>query len=212
MFTGLVEGVGTVVRLSSRGGVRVIVLKVPVSFGDLKEGESLSVSGVCLTVVKAGKGEATLEAVPETLKRTSLANLRTGSKVNLERALIGNSRLGGHFVQGHVDGTGKINSIHPAGESREVEIVAGPEIVKYLVEKGSVALDGVSLTVVSAGADSFRMALIPHTLGHTTLASWRIGDEVNIEVDILSKYAERQLKQGGKRVMTPEWLAEQGFK
>jgi len=196
----------------------VIVLKVPGSFGDLREGESLSVSGVCLTVVKAGKGEATLEAVPETLKRTSLANLRAGSKVNLERALIGNSRLGGHFVQGHVDGVGKINPIHQAGESREVEIVAGPEIVKYLVRKGSVALDGVSLTVTEVSEDGFGVVLVPHTLKHTTLGSWKVGEEVNIEVDILSKYVARHLVPGArpgmpaeKRELTLEWLAEEGY-
>lgn len=211
MFTGLVEGVGTVVRMVSRGGGRAITLKVPPSFKDLKKGDSLALSGACLTVSETGRGEITLEAVPETLKRTTLAGLRVGSKLNLERALQAESRLGGHFVQGHVDGVGAIKAIRRTGASREVEVGAGPEILRYLVEKGSVALDGVSLTLVSVRENAFNVALIPHTLGHTTLGSWRIGDDVNIEVDVLSKYVERHLKREEKHSMTPEWLAEKGF-
>ena len=212
MFTGLVEGVGTVVRLVSRGGGRAITLKVPPSFKDLKIGDSLALSGACLTVAATHRGEVTLEAVSETLKRTTLAGLRVGNKLNLERALQAESRLGGHFVQGHVDGVGEIKAIRRAGGSLEVEVSAGSEILKYLVEKGSVALDGVSLTLVSVRENTFIVALIPHTIGHTTLGSWRIGDEVNIEVDILSKYVEQHLKREEKHSMTPEWLAEQGFR
>jgi riboflavin synthase len=212
MFTGLVEGIGTVARLASRGGGREIILKVPPSFKDLKTGDSLCVSGACLTVTGAGPGEVVLEAIPETLKRTTLGRLAVGEKLNLERALTPDSRMGGHFVQGHVDGVGVIKAIRRMGGSQEVEIKAGPEILKYLVEKGSVALDGVSLTLVSVGEDSFQVALIPHTQKHTTLGAWQVGDEVNLEVDILAKYVERLLNPEKKRSITAEWLAEQGFK
>jgi riboflavin synthase len=212
MFTGLVEGVGNVVRLASKGGGKEITIRVPSSLESLNPGDSLSLSGACLTVVKANKEEVVLEAIPETLSRTTLAGLKIGSKLNLERAILAGSRLGGHFVQGHVDGVGVIQAIRRKGESSEIEVQAGLEIMKYLVEKGSVALDGVSLTLVSISPDSFKVALIPHSQKHTTLGNWQVGDEVNIEVDLLSKYVERFLKPEKKSTITPEWLAEQGFK
>lgn len=200
------------VGLASKGGGKEITLKVPGSLNDLKPGDSLSLSGACLTVERVNKGEVILEAIPETLSRTTLAGIKVGTKLNLERAMKAESRLGGHFVQGHVDGVGMIQSIRSQGDSTEVGIKAGPDIIRYLVEKGSVALDGVSLTLVSISPNSFKVALIPHTQKHTTLGNWKVGDEVNIEVDILSKYVERFLKPEKKSALTPEWLAEQGFK
>lgn len=211
MFTGLVEGIGTVVRLASKGGGREITLKVPPSFKDLKPGDSLCVSGACLTVTKSEPGEVVLDAIPETLKRTTLNKLAVGAKVNLERALTPDKRLGGHFVQGHVDGVGVIRAIRRKGESHEVEINALPEIMKYLAEKGSIALDGVSLTLVSVTEESFQVALIPLTLAQTTLRDWRVRDEINIEVDILAKYVERLMRPEKKHAITAEWLAGQGF-
>jgi len=218
MFTGLVEGIGTVVRLSTRGKVKRITLLVPVTFMELKAGDSLAVSGACLTVVDVKKREVTLEAVPETLSRTTLAGMRAGSKVNLERAVRADSRLGGHFVQGHVDGVGKVTAIHRLGETWVVTVSAPGEILAGLVEKGSLALDGVSLTVTALSDHGLEIALVPHTLKHTTLGSWKVGEEVNIEGDILSKYVARHLTPGvhpgmpaEKRELTLEWLAEEGY-
>jgi len=218
MFTGLVESVGKVARVSTRGKVKRITLSVPAALNDLKAGDSLAVSGTCLTVVEVKKGEVTLEAVPETLSRTTLGKLRTGSKLNLERAVRADSRLGGHFVQGHVDGVGKITAIRRLGETWVVAISAPGEILKGLVLKGSVALDGVSLTISEVSGDGFGVVLVPHTLKHTTLGSWKEGGEVNIEGDILSKYVARHLTPGArtgslaeKRELTLEWLAEEGY-
>jgi riboflavin synthase len=218
MFTGLVEGIGTVVRLSTRGKVKRITLSIPATFIDLKAGDSLAVSGTCLTVVDVKKGEVTLEAVPETLSRTTFAGMRAGNKVNLERAVRADSRLGGHFVQGHVDGIGKVSAVHRLEEIWVVTVSAPGEILKGLVEKGSVALDGVSLTITEVSGDGFGVVLVPHTLKHTTLGSWKVGEEVNIEGDILSKYVARHLASGvhpempaEKRELTLEWLAEEGY-
>ena len=218
MFTGLVEGIGTVARVSTRGKVKRITLSIPATFIDLKAGDSLAVSGTCLTVVNAKKGEVTLEAVPETLSRTTLGKLRAGTRVNLERAVRADSRLGGHFVQGHVDGVGKVTTIRRLGETWVVAVSAPGEILVGLVEKGSVALDGVSLTITEVGGDGFEVVLVPHTLKNTTLGSWKVGGEVNIEGDVLSKYVARHLAPGGrtrslaeKRELTLEWLAEEGY-
>jgi len=218
MFTGLVEGIGTVARVSTRGKVKRITLSIPATFIDLKAGDSLAVSGTCLTVVNAKKGEVTLEAVPETLSRTTLGKLRAGTRVNLERAVRADSRLGGHFVQGHVDGVGKVTTIRRLGETWVVAVSAPGEILVGLVEKGSVALDGVSLTITEVGGDGFGVVLVPHTLKNTTLGSWKVGGEVNIEGDVLSKYVARHLAPGGrtgslaeKRELTLEWLAEEGY-
>jgi riboflavin synthase len=218
MFTGLVEGIGTVARHSTRGKVKRITLSIPAAFMDLKAGDSLAVSGTCLTVVNAKKGEVTLEAVPETLSRTTLGKLRAGSKLNLERAVRADSRLGGHFVQGHVDGVGKVTTIRRLGETWVVAVSAPGEILAGLVEKGSVALDGVSLTITEVSGDGFGVVLVPHTLKHTTLGSWKEGGEVNIEGDLLSKYVARHLAPGArtgslaeKRELTLEWLAEEGY-
>lgn len=218
MFTGLVEGIGTVARVSTHGKVKRIALSVPAAFNDLKAGDSLAVSGACLTVVNVKKGEVTLETVPETLKRTTLGKLRTGTRVNLERAVRADSRLGGHFVQGHVDGVGKVTTIRRLGETRVITVSAPGEILAGLVEKGSVALDGVSLTITEVSRDGFGVVLVPHTLKHTTLGSWKGREEVNIEGDILSKYVARHLRPGTqgalpeeKRELTLEWLAEEGY-
>ncbi len=218
MFTGLVEGIGTVARVSTHGKVKRITLSVAAAFMDLKAGDSLAVSGVCLTVVNVKKGEVTLEAVPETLNRTTLARMRAGTRVNLERAVRADSRLGGHFVQGHVDGVGKVTTIRRLGETWMVAVSAPGEILAGLVEKGSVALDGVSLTITEVSGDGFGVVLVPHTLKHTTLGSWKEGGEVNIEGDILGKYVARHLAPGArtgnlakKRELTLEWLAEEGY-
>jgi len=191
MFTGIVEEVGRVV------GVAELRLEVACGFGDLGIGDSIAVNGVCLTVMElADLGDEitfAAELSEETLARTSLGNLTVGSPVNLERPVPAGGRLGGHVVQGHVDGTGLVRSLEPQEGSVVMWIQAPGGLRRYLVEKGSVAVDGVSLTVASLQEGAFSVALIPHTLTSTTLHSKAPGDVVNLEVDILAKYVESLL-------------------
>jgi riboflavin synthase len=192
MFTGLITEVGRIEELrADRDGARLRI--VTELAGELREGDSVAVNGVCLTATAVeGSGFAT-EAMPETLQRSSLGELRGGDAVNLELALRAADRLGGHVVQGHVDGTGIVARVQAAGISRVIEIEAEPELTRYLVEKGSVAVDGVSLTVSSLGEDTFAVSLIPETLARTTLGALAAGSKVNIEVDVLAKHVERLL-------------------
>ncbi len=194
MFTGIVEEMGT---LSAReqttaaaGGAR-LVFNAAVVTGGTAVGDSISVNGCCLTVVDQGPGWWAAEAVAETLSRTNLADIRVGDPVNLERALALGSRLGGHLVQGHVDGVGEVVRAAP-----DLQVNAPEEVRRYLVEKGSVTVDGISLTVVAVTADGFTVAVIPHTMAVTTLGRRRPGDRVNLEVDVMAKYAERLLAAG----------------
>ena len=192
MFTGLIEDIGSIESLDSGGdGAR---LRIATRLGaEVATGDSVSVNGVCLTATAVDDGGFATEAMPETLQRSSLGGLSEGDSVNLELALRAADRLGGHVVQGHVDGTGTVASIQPEGISRVVEIEAEPELTRYLVEKGSVAVDGVSLTVSSLGEDTFAVSLIPETLARTTLGALAPGSKVNIEVDVLAKHVERLL-------------------
>jgi riboflavin synthase len=190
MFTGLIADLGRVVELDTgAGGARLRIATALA--GEVKEGDSVAVDGVCLTATAVdGEGFRT-EAMPETLQRSSLASLAAGDAVNLELALRAADRLGGHLVQGHVDGTGTVIAVQPEGISRVVEIEAEPELTRYLVEKGSVAVNGVSLTVSALGEGSFSVSLIPETLTRTTLGAIAPGAKVNIEVDVLAKHVER---------------------
>jgi riboflavin synthase len=190
MFTGLIADLGRVVELDTgAGGARLRIATALA--GEVKEGDSVAVDGVCLTATAVdGEGFRT-EAMPETLQRSSLASLAAGDAVNLELALRAADRLGGHLVQGHVDGTGTVIAVQPEGISRVVEIEAEPELTRYLVEKGSVAVNGVSLTVSALGEGSFSVSLIPETLTRTTLGAIASGAKVNIEVDVLAKHVER---------------------
>ena len=190
MFTGLIADLGRVVELNTgAGGARLRIATALA--GEVKEGDSVAVDGVCLTATAVdGEGFRT-EAMPETLQRSSLASLAAGDAVNLELALRAADRLGGHLVQGHVDGTGTVIAVQPEGISRVVEIEAEPELTRYLVEKGSVAVNGVSLTVSALGEGSFSVSLIPETLTRTTLGAIASGAKVNIEVDVLAKHVER---------------------
>jgi riboflavin synthase len=190
MFTGLIADLGRVVELDAgAGGARLRIATALA--GEVKEGDSVAVDGVCLTATAVdGEGFRT-EAMPETLQRSSLASLAAGDAVNLELALRAADRLGGHLVQGHVDGTGTVIAVQPEGISRVVEIEAEPELTRYLVEKGSVAVNGVSLTVSAIGEGSFSVSLIPETLTRTTLGAIAPGAKVNIEVDVLAKHVER---------------------
>ena len=154
-------------------------------------GDSVAIAGVCLTVVDGDRRTLAFDAVPETLERTTLGRLAAGSAVNLEPALRAGEPLGGHYVQGHVDGTGRVRSVEPEGDGRRVWIDAPPEVLRYCVEKGSVTVDGVSLTIAALDDAGFAVALVPHTLAVTTLGSLAAGDEVNLEADVLAKYVER---------------------
>lgn len=187
MFTGLVEELG---RFDGRAGARLRFAS-PAVVGDPEVGDSIAVNGVCLTVVAGGPGWWEADVVDETLARTALADLAEGDPVNLERPLRATDRLGGHIVQGHVDAVGRVVSAAP---DLEVALPRGAGL-RYVAPKGSVAVDGVSLTVVDVGADRFRVAVIPHTAGATTLGRRRPGDRVNVEFDILAKYVERLLRQ-----------------
>jgi riboflavin synthase len=188
LFTGLVADLGTVAAVeASDAGVR---LTVRTALG-LSEGDSVAVNGVCLTATSLPDGAFTADVMHETLRRSSLGALEEGSKVNLELPLRADDRLGGHFVQGHVDGLGKIWDVREEGFSHVVTIGAPPEIMRYVVEKGSIAVDGVSLTVSGLGDDWLQVSLIPETLERTTLGDATTGTPVNLEVDVLAKYVER---------------------
>lgn len=187
MFTGIVEEVGTV-RASGQGRLAIAARIV---MPTLEIGGSINVNGTCLTVTTLESGEFTVDVVPETLRRTNLGLLRPNSPVNLERPLRADGRLDGHIVQGHVDGTGTIGEISADGEALMVRIVVPERLARYVVEKGFIAVDGVSLTVVHCDEAGFSVTVIPHTRDHTIFGSRSVGDAVNIEIDILAKYVER---------------------
>ncbi|MFD5490133.1 riboflavin synthase [Streptomyces virginiae] len=196
MFTGIVEELGEVTAVEPLQEASRFRLRGPLVTEDAKHGDSIAVNGVCLTVVETADGEFTADVMQETLNRSSLGALTKGSRVNLERPMALGGRLGGHLVQGHVDGTGEILSRTPS-EHWEIVKVALPEnLSRYVVEKGSITVDGVSLTVVEAAADWFTISLIPTTLALTTLGIKQPGDPVNLEVDVLAKYVERLLAAG----------------
>lgn len=194
MFTGLVEGMGTIRECVSEGpGTRLVIAPPTELLAGTVPGDSVAINGCCLTVVVAHDNCWTFEAGPETLGRTNLGEAHPGDRVNLERALPANARLGGHFVQGHVDGCGTVERIVSDGSWVTIWFRVAEELTRQMVSKGSVAVDGVSLTLVDVEAERFSVALIPHTLGVTTLGTRREGDRVNIETDILGKYVEKML-------------------
>jgi riboflavin synthase len=190
VFTGLVADLGTVSDVvATPDGVR---LQVATSLAaELSEGDSVAVNGVCLTAVSADEQAFTAEVMNETLRRSSLAEVAAGARVNLELPLRAQDRLGGHVVQGHVDGVGAVSGVEDDGFARVVTIDAPPELLRYVVEKGSIAVDGVSLTVSSVSPDTFAVSLIPETLERTNLGAAAPGTPVNLEVDVLAKYVEK---------------------
>jgi riboflavin synthase len=188
VFTGIVEERGDVVEVEQLPDAARLTVAGPLVTRDARHGDSIAVSGVCLTVVDVADGRFTVDVVHETLQRSSLAKVHAGDRVNLERAMAAGARLGGHIMQGHVDGTGVFLSRDEVGLTR---FALPPRLARYVVEKGSIAVDGVSLTVVSVTADQFSVALIPTTLSLTTLGERGAGDMVNLEVDVIAKYVER---------------------
>jgi riboflavin synthase len=194
VFTGIVEELGEVTAKEDLGDFARFAIRGPVVTSDARHGDSIAVNGVCLTVVDVRPdGTFTTDVMGETLNRTSLRAVGVGSRVNLERAAAVNGRLGGHIVQGHVDGTGHIIARTPAEHWQVVRIALPTSLARYVVEKGSITVDGVSLTVSAVGHDWFEVSLIPTTLESTTLGAAEVGSQVNLEVDILAKYVERLL-------------------
>jgi riboflavin synthase len=196
VFTGIVREVGLTVAIAgSRDGIQ-IEIEAPATAAMTSVGDSISIDGCCLTAVAAGAANIAFEAVPETLGRTSLGGLSAGARVNVEPALRAGQPLGGHYVQGHVDGVGAVRSVADEGDGRRIWIDAQPEILRYAVEKGSITVQGVSLTIAGLDERGFAVALVPHTLAATTLGELETGRVVNLEADVLAKYVERLLIDG----------------
>ena len=213
MFSGIVEEVGTVRRLERRGlSARLEVAAQRVLEGT-RVGDSIAINGACLTVTALSGGTFTVALAPETLRRTNLGDLRPGNPVNLERSLTVGARIGGHFVQGHVDGVGRMEALTPEGDAIIARFGAPPQVMHYVVPKGFIAVDGMSLTVVERLADSFTVSLIPYTLAHTIAGRYQVSDLVNLEADILGKYVERFLASQKTTGSGLSWesLATHGF-
>ena len=208
MFTGIVEGLCPVIGIQ-RGGTWRVSIELGELAADVKPGDSVAIDGACLTAVAVEGGRVDFEAIGETLARTTLKDLRVGRKVNIERSLRVGDRLGGHFVAGHVDAVGTIRAKEPRPDQTLLRVTIPAELMRFVAVKGSVAVDGVSLTVVEVGRDGFAVALIPFTLEHTTLGFKGPGDAVNVEVDLLARYVARQLEREGG--LTEETLREHGF-
>lgn len=206
MFTGLVETIGRVAsaRRSSDGGLRLTIDLGPTVAEGVKPGDSINISGVCQTVVAVAAGRAEFDCVPETLRKTTLGDLRAGRRVNLERSLHASARIGGHFVTGHVDAAGAVVERRQSGAEHLIRIRVPRPLTAEMVARGSVAVDGVSLTIVEAGDEDFTVALIPLTLRETTLGALAVGDAVNVETDILAKYVGRIL---GSRAASAEGIS-----
>lgn len=219
MFTGIIEEKGTVLDIYKTSVAARIKVAGNRIFSDLKIGDSVAVNGVCLTAAEISEETFTADVMNETFSRSSLAELKKGSHVNLERAMSAGGRFGGHIVAGHVDGTGKIRGIEKDDNAVRYEIEAAQEILRYIVEKGSVAIDGISLTVTEVDSDSFSVSVIPHTAKETVLSEKNIGDRVNLENDIIGKYVERLMgfRQEKKENynksddITMDFLAENGY-
>lgn len=217
MFTGIIEETGLVRSLRTTASGALLIIEAGGTAPGLKRGHSVAVNGVCLTVVEKSDRSFSCDLSAETLGRSSLGKMRPGLLVNLERPLAVGDRLGGHFVQGHVDGIGTLTSAAPAGEGVEMEFWVPSEFERYLVSKGSVAVDGISLTVAALKRNAFVVAVIPHTFRATNLRILKVSDAVNLEADILAKYFERFFQLGmtaersPKKTLTVESLKEQGY-
>lgn len=209
LFTGIVEEVGKISSVQSKSQSLELVISCSLILEDMKRGDSIAVNGVCLTVSSFAHQSFTADVIPETFKSSALKELASGSPVNLERAMPANGRFGGHFVSGHIDGIGKIRAVRKEANAWTKEIEIEPALMKYVMHKGSVAIDGTSLTIFGLGARSIIISLIPTTQEDSVLGNKGIGAQVNIECDLLAKYTERIQQTAPK--MTRNWLAENGF-
>ena len=215
MFTGIVEELGQVKALSLRGNSGTLTVKAKKVLEGTKIGDSIAVNGVCLTVTNMKNNEFSADVMAETVRRSSLGALRDGSYVNLERAMAADSRFGGHIVSGHIDGTGAITQVRRDDNALWYTVEASPALLRYIVEKGSIAMDGISLTVAAVEADRFSVSVIPHTAAVTALGRKRPGDVVNLETDIIGKYVEKLLRPAEPAApragLSLEFLMENGF-
>lgn len=218
MFTGIVEEIGSIKGISKGANSAVLTLSAKKVLEDVNLGDSIAVNGVCLTVISYRQDEFTVDVMHETMDRSSLSSLKAGSKVNLERAMIANGRFGGHIVSGHIDGTGKIVSVKKDDNAIWYQISADKKILKYIIEKGSITIDGISLTVARVTDRDFSVSIIPHTLENTILAYKSEGHIVNLENDCIAKYVEKLMnfgnldsKQENKHEITREFLLKNGF-
>jgi riboflavin synthase len=218
MFTGIIEAVGSIVAMESKGSdVSVRVRSGKLDLRDVKLGDSIATNGVCLTVVQLPGDGYIADVSGETIARTGFADYQAGQRVNLEKALMPTSRLGGHLVSGHVDGVGKIVAVKPLGRAMEYWVEAPRELARYIAEKGSITVDGISLTVNSVEGARFRLTIVPHTSGETTVGEWKVGSRVNLEVDVIARYLERLVLGDKAAEMAPAsgvtmaMLAENGF-
>ena len=216
MFTGIVEETGTLRSLSRGSKSCVIHVQCSTVLEDTRIGDSIAVNGICLTVTSVESGGFTADVMNETLSRSSLAQTRPGDPVNLERAMAANGRFGGHIVSGHIDGTGTIAAMENEGNATWVYIRTSSDILALIVEKGSIAIDGISLTVAKVGMEDFAVSIIPHTSSHTALLKKRTGDVVNLENDIVGKYVEKLMQpapseSGPASGITMEFLAQHGY-
>ena len=218
MFTGIIEAVGTILSMQSKGlDISLRIQSGKLDLADVKLGDSIATNGVCLTVVALPGDGYVADLSVETLKRSSFADARVGQKVNLEKALMPTSRLGGHLVSGHVDGVGSVVAMTPQGRAVDYWIEAPAELARYIAEKGSITVDGISLTVNGVDGARFRLTIVPHTTQETTIAQWSVGTRVNLEVDVIARYLERLIL--GDKAASPQkssgvtmaMLAENGF-
>ena len=207
MFTGIIEEVGAVSRVSG-ADLAIVAERV---LEDMAQGDSIAIDGACMTVVEYSADTFVVQVSPESMSRTTLGSLKPGDAVNLERAMAVGDRFGGHFVQGHVDGIGRVEAVRKLDAFAVWRFHAPPEVARYLVPKGSVTIDGISLTVVDPTVDAFEVAIIPETLNKTTLASKGPGDPVNMEADMLGKHIFHYMKGAGADSLTQEFLARHGF-
>ena len=213
MFTGIIEQIGTINKISTKHQAMElsVLTKAKVIMNDIRLGDSISINGTCLTVTGFNQDSFTVDVMPETFRATTMSLLKNGSKVNLERSLAVGSRMGGHFVTGHVDGTGEITSIKSVDNAINYLIKLEPSLLQYCIFKGSIAIDGVSLTIFVVNETSVGIALIPHTVSNTTLGNKKVGDKVNIECDMLSKYVANLVRQNLKTPINKELLHQNGF-
>lgn len=211
MFTGIVEEIGVISGIKQGKNSEILTIKAKKVLEDTKIGDSIAVNGICLTVTALYSDSFTADVMHETINRSSLSKLKYGSKVNLERAMPVNGRFGGHIVSGHVDGTGTIINIKPDDNAIWYKIQANQQILRYIVQKGSITIDGISLTVAKVSETDFSISAIPHTVEQTILKEKRQGDIVNLETDILAKYIEKLLPPNKQSKITREFLIEHGF-
>ena len=211
MFTGLIEEIGTIEQLQKNRGTLRFTISAKEVVKDLAVDDSVSINGVCLTVIQFSKSNFQVEAVEETLSKTTLGSSKTGSQVNLERSLRFSDRMGGHFVQGHVDAVGEVVAVKRQEGGVLLSIKLPSHLLKYVISEGSVAIDGVSLTIARLKENKITISLIPHTLEKTILANLKAGDGVNIEVDLIGKYVERILTRPNQSKISEEWLQEIGY-